>query len=136
MNPIFLRKNPRSRRAFTLLEIIIVIALIALIAAAVAPNLDVIFRDNQEKLTKTDLQSLETPLFAYKLKNGSYPTTSEGLAAVVESGELKKLPSDPWKRPYNYRFPGEKNKDGYDLWSLGADGVESDDDIGNWDDAK
>ncbi|MCD8283751.1 MAG: type II secretion system protein GspG [Opitutae bacterium] len=126
-------KRARARSAFTLLEIIIVIALIAIIVGAVSTNLGGIFSDNQKKLTQTDIQSLETPLFAYQLKHGSYPTTDEGLAALVQSGELKKIPEDPWKRPFQYRYPGEKNKDGYDIWSYGPDGIDSDDDIGNWD---
>lgn len=120
------------RRGFTLMEVIIVIALIALIVGAVSGNLTGIFSDNQKKIAETDIQALETPLFAYQIKHGAYPTTEEGLQAVVDSGELKKLPEDPWKRPFRYRFPAQKSKNGYDLWSLGPDGVESDDDIGNW----
>lgn len=122
----------RKRRGFTLMEIIIVIALIALIVGAGFSNLGGIFSDNQKKIAETDIQALETPLFAYQVKHGAYPTTEEGLQAVVDSGELKKLPEDPWKRPFGYRFPGEKNKGGYDLWSLGPDGIESEDDITNW----
>lgn len=122
----------RRHRGFTLMEIIIVIALIALIVGAGFSNLGGIFSDNQKKIAHTDIQALETPLFAYQVKHGAYPTTEEGLQAVVSSGELKKLPEDPWKRPFRYRFPGEKNKNGYDLWSLGPDGVESEDDITNW----
>ncbi len=134
----FTKKMPTSQRSrrlkkgFTLLEIIIVIALIAIIVGAVSTNLGGIFSDNQKKLTQTDIQSLETPLFAYQLKHGAFPTTEEGFAALVNSGELKKIPEDPWKRPFQYRYPGEKNRGGYDIWSYGPDGIESDDDIGNW----
>ena len=94
-NRIFPRtSSPRKRRGFTLMEIIIVIALIALIVGAGFSNLGGIFSDNQKKIAETDIQALETPLFAYQVKHGAYPTTEEGLQAVVNSGELKKLPEE------------------------------------------
>jgi general secretion pathway protein G len=91
--------------------------------------------------------SMKAPLLTYKIQMGSYPTTEQGLQALVTapaavadrwSGpyvELTngKLPLDPWKNPYQYSCPGTHNKDGYDLWSMGPDGKSgTDDDIGNW----
>lgn len=122
----------KVRRGFTLLEIIIVIALISLIVGVVTPNLGKIFGDNQASLVPAVLRDCETGIEAYRFKNGGYPTTEAGLAAIVAENYMKKIPTDPWGRELKYRFPGEKNRDGYDLWSLGADGVESEDDIGNW----
>lgn len=93
-------------------------------------------------------QTAKLGLVAYKLDVGSYPSTEEGLEALLRapSGAEDKwdgpymdevsLASDPWGNPYNYRFPGSlngKGKDGYDIWSLGQDGRNSNDDIGNWD---
>ncbi len=87
-------------------------------------------------------ETLNAPLLAYKLNNGDYPTTQEGLHALVEcppgKEEAWKGPYiereviDPWGHPYQYRYPGIHNKDGYDIWSLGEDGVISDDDARNW----
>ena len=91
-------------------------------------------------------QSMQAPLTAYRIHVGRFPTTEEGLAALVRCPkgleerwkgpylrvDEGKLPSDPWGRPYQYRCPGVHNLQGYDLWSLGPDGVPSRDDIGNW----
>ena len=84
-------------------------------------------------------------LVPYRLDTGSYPTTDEGLVALLHSPNgkenewkgpyLKELPLDAWNRPYQYKFPGEKNingQRGYDLWSWGPDGIPSEDDITNW----
>ena len=91
-------------------------------------------------------QSMQAPLAAYRIHVGHDPTTEEGLAALARCPkgleerwkgpyvrvDEDKLPSDPWGRPYQYRCPGVHNPNGYDLWSLGPDGVPSRDDIGNW----
>mgnify|MGYP000390504966 CR=1 FL=1 len=90
-------------------------------------------------------QTAKIGLTPYKLDVGNYPATEEGLQALIKapSGKesrwsgpyLEELPVDPWQNAYQYRFPGSKNVNGargYDLWSLGPDGVESADDIGNW----
>ncbi len=87
---------------------------------------------------------MRLPLQQYQLHMGDYPTTAEGLNALIAAparaeGRWRgpylqdgKLPKDPWKRDYQYRDPGTKNKSSYDLFSFGPDGVESEDDIGNW----
>lgn len=92
-------------------------------------------------------QTARIGLIPYKLDVGSYPSTEEGLKALLRAplGKENKwkgpymdelsMSSDPWGRPYQYRFPGlhnEKGKEGFDIWSLGIDGRKSEDDIGNW----
>jgi general secretion pathway protein G len=141
-----LTRHNASKSGFSLIEILIVIALIAVIAGLAISNIGGIFGGQQEKAAKIFVtQSLKIPLTAYKIDIGSYPSTAEGLQALIQapankSGIWKKpyieeLPTDPWGNPYQYRFPGSKNvngSSGYDVWSLGPDGTESADDIGNW----
>ena len=80
---------------------------------------------------------------SYKLAIGKYPSTEEGLNALLNAPEsagdrwkgpyVRSLPLDPWGNPYQYRYPAQKSKDGYDVWSMGPDGQnETEDDIGNW----
>ncbi|MDC0948110.1 type II secretion system major pseudopilin GspG [Gammaproteobacteria bacterium] len=139
----------RQRRArqggFTLLEIIIVLLIIGLLAAVVAPNLFSRVDDARETKSQQDISTLEASLKLYRLDNFSYPSTQQGLRALVEepSAEPKpknwdryidRLPDDPWGNPYQYRNPG-KNGD-VDIFSFGADGREggtdNNADIGNW----
>lgn len=136
----------KRTRAFTLIEILIVIALIAILVAVGVGNLDRIFGGQQEKLAGIFVtQTAKIGFQTYKLDLGSYPTSAEGIDALLKapSGKearwkgpyLEEAPLDPWGNPYQYRFPGTKNinaASGYDIWSLGPDGVESADDIGNW----
>ncbi len=138
----FIRK---AKRAFTLFEILIVIGLIALLVAFLVPNFDKLFTSGQVSMVKSTVDgSYSAPLMAYKLAMGRYPTTEEGLIALIRAPESagskwkgpyikgSEVPSDPWGKPYQYLCPGVHNKDSYDLWSFGPDGVASDDDIGNW----
>ena len=133
----------RPRRGFTLIEILIVIALIAMLAGAAIVGLNNLFSGGQESVAQTFIDTTgDTALLAYRVNVGSYPTTEQGLAALRSAPEgvkgwkgpyLKKDPVDPWNKPYQYRYPATHNKDAdYDLWSFGPDGVESGDDIGNW----
>lgn len=139
----------RSRRAaFTLFEILIAVALMALLAGVAVLNADKIFGQNQEQVAKMFVkQSLEVPLATFKMAMGGYPTTEEGLQALATAPAMNadrwrgpyiksdggKLPTDPWGTPYFYRYPGTKNSDRYDLWSAGPDRKEGTaDDIGNW----
>ena len=99
---------------------------------------------SQEKITESFVNnSLATPLMSYKLAIGKYPSTEEGLNALLNAPEsagdrwkgpyVRSLPLDPWGNPYQYRYPAQKSKDGYDVWSMGPDGQnETEDDIGNW----
>ncbi|MGC6424119.1 MAG: type II secretion system major pseudopilin GspG [Lentimonas sp.] len=143
----FISAKHRNRRsAFSLIEILFVIGLIALLLTLVVGNIGGIFGGQQEKVADIFVkQTLKLGLAPYKLDLGNYPTTEQGLNALIKapSGKeakwkgpyLEELPMDPWDNAYQYRFPGSKNINGakgYDVWSLGPDGVESADDIGNW----
>ena len=134
--------------AFTLLEILVVLAIIGLLAGLAVSNSDKIFGHSQEAVAKIFVRdSLKTSLVRYRIDLGDYPSTAEGMQALLTAPANKgdrwrgpyidspgsKLPVDPWSEPYQYRYPGTKNKGGYDLFSKGPDKVEgTDDDIGNW----
>ncbi len=128
----------RRDRGFTLIELMVVIVILGILAGLVLPRF--MGRTEEAKRTKARLQieNLESALKLYKLDNGAYPSTEQGLDALVkkpssgtipnswrEGGYLEKgqIPMDPWNRPYMYLSPGVKNKD-FDLKSLGADGEE------------
>lgn len=133
----------RARRGFSLLEILIVIALIAMLAGVTIVAVEQLFGGGQESIAQTFVDTTApTALMAYRLNMGGYPTTDQGLAALRTAPSnagnrwkgpyLKKDPLDPWGNPYQYRSPGTRNPNLYDIWSLGPDGTESGDDIGNW----
>ncbi|WP_370627303.1 type II secretion system major pseudopilin GspG [Brevundimonas sp. PAMC22021] len=121
------------REGLTLVEMIVVLAIIALVAVLIVPN--VIGRPDEARVTvaKTDLKTISAALRMYRLDNGDYPTTQQGLRALVErptqppapanwssEGYLPEAPTDPWGRPYVYRSPGQNGR--YDLLSYGKDG--------------
>ncbi|MFN7387854.1 type II secretion system major pseudopilin GspG [Brevundimonas sp.] len=123
------------RAGLTLVEMIVVLAIIAVVAVLIVPN--VIGRPDEARVTvaKTDLKTVATALRMYRLDNGGYPTTDQGLQALVERPTappapraypaepyLTELPQDPWGRDYVYRSPGQGGA--YDLFSLGKDGEE------------
>ena len=134
----------KSRKGFSLLEIVIAIALLGIIVGAVVTNMDGIFSSGQENVARLFVdETVKTPLMQYRINMGSYPSTEDGLSALVTAPEqrrerwkgpyVSKLPEDPWGNPYKYRFPGVKNPSSYDVWSIGPDGQDgTDDDIGNW----
>lgn len=140
------QRKLHRKSGFSLIEILIVIALIAVLATVAIGNLGGIFSGQQEKVASMFVkQTLDTALVPYRLDVGNYPSTEEGLAALMKppagkdakwkGAYLKELPLDPWDNPYQYRYPGSKNINGargYDAWSWGPDGTESGDDIGNW----
>lgn len=136
------------KSGFTLIEVLIAIALVTLLVSVAIGNLGGIFGGQQEKIAKLFVnQTLKTALVPYRIDIGNFPSSEEGLSALVKAPagkeakwkgpylETTEIPLDPWNQPYKYRFPGSKNVNGargYDVWSLGPDGVESADDIGNW----
>lgn len=136
---IGLSKNKNS--GFTLLEVMVVVVIIAIMAAAIGPSL----LGNIEKASisraGTDIKSIGSMLELYKAENYAYPTTDQGLEALVSkpSGDptpknwrsyMKKTPIDPWENPYKYLSPGTRGD--VDVYSFGPDGIQSEDDIGNW----
>jgi general secretion pathway protein G len=130
------RRIEGRRSGFTLIEILVVIVVISLLAALVAPNVFRHVGTAKDAAAKSQIEMLGAALDAYRLDNGRYPTTEQGLEALWEEPQLeprptswrgpylrKKVPLDPWSHPYVYLFPGETNVNGYDLISYGADGV-------------
>ncbi len=132
------------RAAFTLIEVLLAIAMISLLAFIVVTNVDKTLTGGQTSITKSFVNgSLSTPMMTFKLAMGRYPTTEEGLNALLQAPDgtedrwtgpyVRDLPKDPWGNPYQYACPATKSKDGYDIWSMGPDGKSgTDDDIGNW----
>lgn len=140
-------RNIRNAHGFTLIEILLVVLIIGVIAAMVVPNLAGRGEQARKSIARADIDTnLDSSLGMYEIDNGRYPTTEQGLAALLQKPTLepvpnnwngpylkkKALPKDPWGREYIYRFPGNHNTEGYDLSSSGPDGVESADDIVNW----
>jgi len=139
----------RQRRGFTLIEILVVIVVLAVLATLVAPN---VFRHvgaARETTAKSQIEMLGAALDAYRLDNGRYPTTEQGLAALWQAPTVepraanwrgpylrKQPPLDPWGHAYIYTAPGPQSGTGYDLLSLGADGQPGGDgenaDIASW----
>lgn len=130
---------------FTLIEIMVVVVILGILAALIAPN--VISRIDEAQVTKVkqDIRAIESALKLYRLDRFRYPSTEEGLAALStppndpdapwpEGGYLDRVPKDPWNRPYVYLYPGSRGD--LDIYTLGRDGVEGgegvDADIGNW----
>ncbi len=111
-----------SARGMTLIEIMIVITILGMVAAAVAVAVIPQLKTAQVKQAKIDIQTIKNAADLYYNKHSRYPTTDEGIAALVSEKMLTKAPLDPWKRPYVYRFPGVKNQDGPDIGTYGADG--------------
>ena len=136
----------RGVEAFTLLEILVVVGIIVLLFGLAVTNVTGIFSGSQKDIAKLFVtQSMQAPLTVYRIHVGDFPTTAESLQALITPPANKadrwrgpylqenKLPLDPWGEPYQYRYPGVKNKNGYDLWSKGPDKTDgTDDDIGNW----
>ena len=136
--------STQRQGGFTLLEIMVVIVILGILASLVVPNL----MGNKEQADRqkavSDIVALENALDMYKLDNSRFPTTEQGLEALVtkpqsepeprnykEDGYIRRLPQDPWGNAYQLMSPGEHGK--IDVFSMGLDGeAGSDDDIGNW----
>jgi len=131
---------------FTLIEIMVVVVILGILAAIIAPN--IIGRVEQARVTraKTDIRTIEAALKMYRIDNTGYPSTEQGLEGLVQKpagvnlpnyaqdGYLERLRKDPWNSPYQYVYPGQHGR--VDIYSFGADGmlggVDEDADIGNW----
>ncbi len=132
-----MRKN-----AFTLIELMLVVIIIGALVAMVMPRLTGRSEQARVSAATADVRAnIATGLKLYELDNGNFPKTEEGLNALLAkpgSAEnwngpyLERKPVDPWGREYKYRAPGEHRPADYDLYSLGKDGVESADDVNNW----
>ncbi|MBQ9881993.1 MAG: type II secretion system major pseudopilin GspG [Synergistes sp.] len=137
----------KKRKGFTLIEIMVVVVIIGLLSALVGPKLMGQSDEAKRKTTQTQISQLEQVLGLYYLDNGVYPTTSQGLEALVKKpdgqpeplnyksgGYMKKIPKDAWGRDFVYTCPGEHGD--FDIISYGADGQEggsgANADIMNW----
>jgi general secretion pathway protein G len=129
-------------KGFTLLEVMVVVVIIAVMGAMIAPKVIGNIEEARISTAKSDITNIKNSLQLYKLKNIQYPSTDQGLEALVSkpSGDpepkswskmLDKTPVDPWDNPYKYLSPGSHGD--IDIYSLGPDGRQSDDDIGSWD---
>ncbi len=140
-------RSSAARRGFTLLEILVVLAIIGLLVGVLVKNVGGGFASGQSSTAKIFVNStVQTSLVRYRIDMGDYPSTTEGLEALVAAPSGKadrwrngpyidggKVPLDPWGEPYVYRYPGTRNRTGYDVFSKGPDRTEGTaDDIGNW----
>ena len=141
------RIGPKNTRGFTLIEIMVVVVIIGLLAAMIVPAVIGQVETARVSRAKHDIRSLETALAMFKLDNSKYPSTEQGLAALVQpptdpsirhwrpGGYLEYVSKDPWGGDYHYENPGTHGKE-YDLYTLGADdqpgGEGANADIGNW----
>ena len=127
-----------EKRGFTLIELLIVIVILGILATFLVPK--IMKKPDEARVTKAknDIMSIETALKMYKIDNGMYPSTVQGLKALIQKPETPPIPQhykeggyldtsstpkDPWGNPYIYRSPGENNRP-YEIISLGADGKE------------
>lgn len=139
-----MRRGLKIGRGFTFLEIMFVVAIIGILLSIAIPRIAGRTQKTKIKAARLQIAQFKTALGAYEMDVGSFPTTSQGLKALVErppdvpeedwQGKyMDNIPKDPWHEEYIYRSPGEHNPD-YDLFSKGPDRQEgTEDDITNWD---
>ena len=143
-------RERKSEQGYTLLEVVAVLTLMAALLTLVTPNIIRELKKGQAKAARAQVQSLKNVLNSYYMDNSTYPTTEQGLKALIEKPTIppapetwngpyledRSIPRDPWGEELRYISPGNHNPDRYDLYSLGSDkkegGEGNDADIGNW----
>ncbi|WP_395717930.1 type II secretion system major pseudopilin GspG [Prosthecobacter sp.] len=139
-------RTPHSkfRPGFTLIEIVITLTIIAILASGSIYLLKGQIDSAKDTRVDSDLQAIGLALQSYESRALRMPTTEQGLKALVEKPTIEpipenyrafmeEMPKDPWGQEYKYRFPAQKSKKPYDVWSVGADGQDgTEDDMGNW----
>jgi general secretion pathway protein G len=133
-------QKSKLRRAFTLVEIMLVVAILGILAALVIPRIAGKSEEARVTRTQADIRGgIKTALDEFEVDNGFYPSSLQDLLQQPHNAKnwhgpyLDSAPIDPWGNPYLYSFPGKHNQNGYYLWSVGPDGKSgTSDDIGNW----
>lgn len=141
-----IRHIQRRSAGFTLIELLVVLAIIGLLAGLVGPQVIKHLGESKTKTAKLQIEELSSALDMYRLDVGRYPSSEEGLVALIEQPasagywngpylRKKKMPTDPWNTPYHYVVPGQHGK--FDIYSYGADNTEGGDgenqDVVSWD---
>lgn len=135
----------KRRRGFTLIEVLLVLAILVVIGSIVVANYGRFQERAYTNAAKTQIEAFNGLLQAYRIDIGDFPSTAQGLEALwTAPADLpnpdkwggpylgKPVPLDPWDRPYQYEYPGKNDPNMPDIWSLGPDGVESEDDVVSW----
>jgi general secretion pathway protein G len=137
------RKTMRQR-AFTLVEMLLVLTILAILAGIVIPKMSGRIPQAKIAAAQTDISAFKTALGMYEVDTGSFPAGRNGLMALIQKPnnnvlgwkgpylEKDTLPLDPWNKPYVYEFPGKHNPSGFDIYSMGPTGQGGNDAIGNW----
>jgi len=145
MRTNFANRRRRSSSAFTLIEIVLVLAIIALLLGAAIFKLTGVFTSSQKQRVRQDFSAFGPALNVYRMNSGGvFPTTEQGLNALVSKPTSGRIPKsweqslkgeqlDPWQNPYGYRNPPTRKNSEPDSWSFGPDMIDgTEDDIGNW----
>lgn len=136
--------HSKLRRGFTLIEIVIVLTILAILGGSAIYLLKGLPEGAKETRVDGDISAISLALMTYEQRALRMPTTEQGLKALVEkptidpiperwTAVMEDVPKDPWGQEYKYRYPAQKSKKSFDLWTVGKDGQDgTEDDIGNW----
>lgn len=132
----------QHRSGFTLIELLLVLVILAVLAALVIPKFTNRSQQARETAVKTDISTISNVINAFEIDTGKYPASLSELFTAPANVQnwrgpyLERVAKDPWNNEYVYRYPGQHNPNSFDLYSMGPDGREGTDDLGNWDVSK